>query len=124
MTKLLAKISSIVLSEQRSQASRIGHTLLLPAEHELTVGLTRTKEAYAGAQPVKEAGKAGQKHPWGAPRNVNTAQLFDITIEIYKKQPALMTDAIKIWGKDHGDGVVAGGGVLGQEGFHGDGPVV
>ena len=99
MTKLLAKVTSIILTEQRNQASRIGHTLLLPAEHELTIALTATKGAYAAHQPAKEPGKSGQKHPWGAPRNVNTAIIFETTIGIYMnpENKALVDEAVKIW---------------------------
>ena len=103
MVKLLAKVSSVVLSEQRNQASRIGHTLLLPAEHEMTVGLTEVKDRYAATQPAREEGKPGKKHPWGAPRNVNTAQFIEITLALYAKDnsAALRAEAIRIWGQEH-----------------------
>ena len=78
MVKLLAKVSSVVLSEQRNQASRIGHTLLLPAEHAVTIGLTEVKDKYAAAQPAREEGKPGKKHPWGATRNCNPAQILSL----------------------------------------------
>ena len=97
--KLLARVSSVILGEQRNQASRIGHTLLLPAEHEMTVGLTEVKANYAAAQPVREDGKPGQKHPWGAPRNVNTAQFFEITLALYARDAKMRDEAIRIWGE-------------------------
>ena len=102
MVKLLAKVSSVVLSEQRNQASRIGHTLLLPAEHAVTIGLTEVKDKYAAAQPAREEGKPGKKHPWGAPRNCNTAQFIEITLAQYAKDSsaALRAEAIRIWGQD------------------------
>ena len=62
MVKLLAKVSSVVLNEQRNQASRIGHTLLLPAEHAVTIGLTEVKDRYAASQPAREEGKPGKKY--------------------------------------------------------------
>ena len=43
------------------------------------------EEMYADNQPPREKGKAGTKHPWGAPRNANTAALIDYTVtKIYK----------------------------------------
>ena len=103
MVKLLATVSSVVLSEQRNQASRIGHTLLLPAEHAVTIGLTEVKDRYAASQPAREEGKPGKKHPWGAPRNVNTAQFIEITLALYAldSSAALRAEAIRIWGQGH-----------------------
>ena len=59
------------------------------------------KAQYAAAQPAREDGKPGQKHPWGAPRNVNTAQFFEITLALYAKEPAMRDEAIRIWGENH-----------------------
>ena len=102
MVKLLGKVTSIVLTEQRNQASRVGHCLLLPADNELTIALTSAKTAYAAQQPPREAGKPGKGHPWGAPRNVNTAVVFETTIGLYNKpaNKALVEEAEKIWGKE------------------------
>ena len=100
VVKLLSKVTSIVLTEQRNQASRVGHCLLLPADHAMTTSLTAAKSAYANKQPPREKGKPGTGHPWGAPRNLNTAVFFEVTIKLYKGKPELVAEAEKIWGQD------------------------
>jgi len=100
VVKLLSKVTSIVLTEQRNQASRVGHCLLLPSDHALTTALTAAKTAYASQQPPREPGKPGKGHPWGAPRNLNTAVFFETTIKIYNGKKELVEEAEKIWGKE------------------------
>ena len=99
VVKVLIKSVSLLLAEQRVTASRVGVTLLLPGDHSLTQALESIKQIYAENQPVKETGKAGTPHPWGAPRNVYTAGMFEVTIEMYKATKELADDAISIWGE-------------------------
>ena len=83
VVKLLTKSVGLLLAEQRTTASRIGITLLLPGDHPLTQALEALKQCYGENQPVKEAGKAGTPHPWGAPRHVFVALMFEVTISEY-----------------------------------------
>ena len=99
--KVLIKSVSLLMNEQRATAARVGVTLLLPGEHPLTQALESTKQVYAEHQPVKEVGKAGTPPPWGAPRNVFTATMFEVTIVMYKATQTLEDDAVQIWGAPH-----------------------
>ena len=98
--KLLVKSVGLLLTEQRNTNSRIGHTLLLPGDHNLAKALEEMKTLYQEHQPVRESGKPGKPHPWGAPRHVNMATMFDVTIGIYSQDEALRNDAMAIWGKE------------------------
>ena len=98
--KVLTKSMQILFGEMRNVTSRVGQVLITPADHALTKKLTQAKEQYLGSQPERTAGAAGQPHPWGAPRNFNTAILFGITIAMYQSDKTLTEDAVKIWGHD------------------------
>ena len=91
--KLVMKCMSLLLSENRNTNSRCGTTLLLPAEHKLTKALEGGKSAYGDYQPVREPGKPGTAHPWGAPRHVFVALMFEVTISEYNDKPQLVEDA-------------------------------
>jgi hypothetical protein len=99
INQLLLKTTALLLTDQRNTGSRIGTTLLLPADNALTVQLSLAKEEYQKAQPAREVGKAGTAHPWGAPRLCNTAVLFETVLEVYQKDKALTDAAIQIWGE-------------------------
>ena len=97
--KLITKSVGLLLAEQRNTSARIGHTLLLPADHELTKGLQAAKEVYNEHQPPREQGKPGVPHPWGAPRHVLLAIFIEVTMVIYSKCEKHEKDAIAIWGE-------------------------
>ena len=80
LIKIVGRACSVILAEQRNLDSKVGSVLILPSDHGFTQILVRAKKMYADKQPPRQKGQAGTKHPWGAPRNVNTAAMIDYTV--------------------------------------------
>ena len=80
LIKIVGRACSVILAEQRNLDSKVGSVLLLPPEHGLTKMMALVKKMYADKQPTRQKGQPGERHPWGAPRNVNTAAMIDYTV--------------------------------------------
>ena len=104
LIKIVGRACSVILAEQRNLDSKIGSVLLLPPEHGLTKMLVLVKKMYADKQPPRQKGQPGERHPWGAPRNVNTAAMIDYTVtKVYGGDGGeeLKTTAKGIWDAEY-----------------------
>ena len=104
LIKIMGKALSVTLAEQRNLDSKVSTVLLLPAQHGLTEMMSQAKKMYADNQPVRNKGQPGERHPWGAPRNVNLAALIDYTVtKVYggDEGEELKKTAEGIWAADY-----------------------